>query len=60
MRQCAGGEVMYRWRGNVQAMNRLADRGEGGKCPEARQLLGTQQGPQSTLSTYENNSIQAV
>ena len=33
--------------------------GRDGKCPGARRLLGAQQGPQSTVSTYENKSIQA-
>ena len=44
------------------AVSRPAERGggQGGKCPGARRLLGARQGPQSTLSTYENKSIQAV
>ena len=34
--------------------------GQGGKCPGARRLLGAPQGPQSTLSTYENIYIGPV
>ena len=40
---------------------RPAERGgRGGKCPGARRLLGARQGPQSTLSTYENIYIGPV
>ena len=42
-------------------MVRPAERGgRGGKCPGARRLLGARQGPQSTLSTYENIYIGPV